>query len=100
MKMIEMRMGQQHEINRRQVLDFQSAAFDSFEKKQPVGEVGIYQDVQIRELHQERGVADPRHSHLPRDQLWKRGLPMLSGSTRQQSFPHHLPKKSARVEMF
>ena len=97
--MVEVRMRQQNEINRRKVFDFQSAAFDSFEKEQPIGEVRVYQDVQICKLHQKRSVPYPGDSHLTGAQFWKRGLAMLPRSTRQQRFPDHLPKKRARIKM-
>ena len=64
MKMIEVGMGQQHQVNRRQILDLQAGTFDPLEQEQPVGEVRVNQDVEIGELDQERGVANPGDGHL------------------------------------
>ena len=41
MEMIEMGMGEQQEVNRRQMLDLQPGALDPFEEEEPVGEVGV-----------------------------------------------------------
>src|SRR5436190_12691411 len=52
MKMIEVRMSQQNEIDRRKVLDAQPGAFDAFQQKDPVREIWIDQYVQVVELNQ------------------------------------------------
>ena len=70
-EMIEMRVGQQHQVNRRQVLDLQAGALDALEQEQPVREVRIDQHVQVGELDQERGVADPGDGDLAEGQLGK-----------------------------
>jgi len=53
MKMIEVGVSQQDQINGGEVLDFETGAADAFEQEEPVGEIGINQDVQIGELGQE-----------------------------------------------
>ncbi len=58
-KMIEVRVGEQDEIDGREVLDFQAGAFDAFEEEKPVGEIGIDEDVEVGELNEERRVTDP-----------------------------------------
>src|SRR4051812_35690419 len=50
-EMIEVRVRQQNQINRGQVLNFQTTALDALEQKQPVGEVWVYQDIKICELN-------------------------------------------------
>ena len=52
-EMIEVRVREEDEIDRRQVLDFQSGTLDAFQEEKPVGEVRVDQDIQVRELHQE-----------------------------------------------
>ena len=99
MEMIEMGVGQQHQINGGQVLDSQTGAFDAFEQEEPVGKVRINQNIQIRELHQKGGVPDPGYGNLPMAQLGKGRLPMLAGASSQQRLPNHLPKERARIEM-
>jgi hypothetical protein len=58
-EMIEMRVRQQNQVNRRQIADFQTGALDAFQKKKPVRKIRVNQHVQIRELDQKRRVADP-----------------------------------------
>ena len=65
-EMIEVRVRQQHEINRRQVLDFQTGALDAFEEEKPVRKVRIDQHVQVGELNQKRSVTDPGDGDLAR----------------------------------
>ena len=63
-KMIEMRVRQQHQVNRRQVADFQAGTFDAFQEEQPVRKIRINQHVQVRELDQKRRVTDPGDGDL------------------------------------
>ena len=98
-EMIEMRVGQQHQVNRWQVLDSQAGPLDSFEQEEPVGEVGINQHVQIGELDEKRGVADPGDGHLAEGQFGKGRALGLAGAPGQQRLPDHLAKESARVEV-
>src|SRR5689334_16596763 len=98
--MIKVRMGEQYQINRGQVLNLKARTFDSFQQEKPVCKVRINQNVQISELNQKRCVADPGHGDLPVIELWKNGFPMLTDAPGQQRLPNHLSKKRARTEMF
>jgi hypothetical protein len=100
MKMIEVRVREQDEIDGRQVFDFQSRTLDAFQEKKPVGEIGIDEDVQVGELNQEGGVADPGDGDFALFQFWENRLVMLTGAAGQQRLPNHFVKKCARVEMF
>src|SRR5205823_2254691 len=51
MKMIVMRVRNQDQIDLRKAFDLQSRVTKPFEKKNPIGEIGIHQNVQIRELN-------------------------------------------------
>ena len=61
-EMIKVRVREQDQIDGREVLDFHAGALDAFEEEQPVGKVWIDEDVEISELNQKRGVADPGDS--------------------------------------
>ena len=99
-EMIKMGVGQQDQVDGWEMLDAEAGALDTFEEEKPVGEVRIDQDVEIVELDEERGMANPGHGYLTFRELRERGLAMLSGSPGQQGFPNHLAKKGARIEMF
>ena len=45
-------------------------------------------------------MTDPGDRYLPVRKFWKDGLTMFSDPWRQEGFPNHFVKKSARVEMF
>src|SRR5881628_505596 len=96
MKMIEVSMSQQYQINRGEVLDPQPGAFDAFEEEQPIGEVGVDQHIQISELHQEGSMANPGNRYLAGGELRKGGLLVFTGPAGQKRFPDHFAKKSAR----
>src|SRR5690349_6931501 len=99
MEVIEMGMRQQHQVNRREVLDPHPRSLDTFEKKKPVGEVWIDQHIEIVKLNQKRGVPNPCHRDLAIAQFGKCRLLMLSGAPRQKGFPNHLMEKGPWVEM-
>jgi hypothetical protein len=77
-EMIEVRVRQQHQVNRRQIPDFHAGALDALQQKQPVREIRVNQHVQIRELDQKRRVADPRDGHLPALELRKNRAALLA----------------------
>jgi hypothetical protein len=100
MKMIEVRVREQNQIDGREILDFQAGTFDAFEQEQPVGKIGVDEDVEIGELNEEGRVTDPGDRHFAVFQFWKNGPAMLAGAPREQRLPDHLMKKRARIEMF
>ena len=97
-KVIEVRVRQQHEINRRQIADLQAGALDAFQQKQPVREIRIHQHVQVGELDQKRRVADPGDRHLAGFQLGKYRSLVLAGATGEQRLPDHFVKERARLK--
>ena len=99
-KMIEVRVREQDEVDGRQVLDFEAGAFDAFEEEKPVGEIGIDEDVEVGELQQKGRVTDPGDGDLAVGEFWKCGFALLAGAAREQSFPNHFMEERARVEMF
>src|SRR5450432_315373 len=56
--MIEVRVRDQHKVDRRQVGDAQAGAAQAFQYEEPAGEVGIDDDVLAANLQEETGVAD------------------------------------------
>jgi hypothetical protein len=97
-KVIEVRVREQDEIDGRQILDAQAGAFDAFEEKNPIGEIRINENIQVRELHEERRVADPSERDLPVIKFGENGPLMLAGSRGEKRLPNHLAEKGARIE--
>ena len=99
MKVVEVCVGKQDQVNRGQVLDAHARPFETFQQEQPIGKIRINQHVEVRELHEKRRMADPGQSDLPITELGKNrfaGLPHASG---QQGLPDHLAKEGAGIEM-
>src|SRR5258706_6449392 len=85
MKMIEVSMCQKDEIDRRQIADPATGALDPLEEKKPVREIWIDQDIQVAELNEERGVANPGQGDVTFGQLGKNRAAVLAGSAREPS---------------
>jgi len=98
-KVIEVRVGQEHQVDGRQVLNFQTRPFDAFQKEQPVREVRIDEHIQVGELNQERSVADPGDGDLSFIQFWKTWPLTFADAPREQSFPNHFMEEGAWIEM-
>ena len=97
-KMIEMRVRKQNQVNRREMFDLQPRAFQTLQKEQPVGEIRVNENVQIMELNQEGRMADPGQRDLPRAQFGEHRPLVLSLAAHEQDLPHHLIKKGARIK--
>ena len=69
MKMIEVR--EQDEVDGRQVLDFQAGAFNALKEEEPVGKIGVNENVQVGELNEERRMADPSDVRLRQVSIWE-----------------------------
>ena len=95
MEMIEMGVGQEHQIDRRQMLDLQTAALDAFEQEKPVRKIGINQDVEVGELDQKRSVADPSDADLAFSDLGKLRRHVFAGSFHEQRGNQNAGKKIA-----
>ena len=99
MEMVEVGVGQQNQINRRQVLDLEAGPLDPFDEEQPVGKVGVNQDVEIRDLHEKRRVTNPGQRHLAIQKIGKTRSAMLPVPFGDESFPDHFMEKRAWIEM-
>ena len=64
-KMIEVGMGDQHQVNGREIVDLHAWLPQSLQHKQPASKVRINQDVLSADLHEEAGMPDKGHAHLP-----------------------------------
>src|SRR5713101_6976380 len=68
--MIKMRVSDQHNINRREVVDFDPWLPQPFQHEQPARKIRVNDNVLPTNLHQEAGMANERDSHLAvRNQL-------------------------------
>lgn len=99
-EMIKMGVSQENEVNGRKVLQFEAGAFDAFQKKKPVGEIRVDENIQIRELKQERSVADPGDGDLACSEFGESRFSMLAGAPCEQGFPDHLVKERPGIEVF
>ena len=58
MQMVEMRVRDQNVIDGRQVLDADARYAQAFQNEQPLGKVGVDQDILPADLQKESGVSD------------------------------------------
>jgi len=65
-EMVEVGVGDEHQINVGQMVMCQAGMAQSPGDKQPIGPVGVHQNVSMGSLDQERGVADPGDAELSR----------------------------------
>ena len=62
--MVEMRVRDENEIDRRKICDPQAGTPKPLQYKQPAGEVGIDHDTLARDLHKETGMTDKGDAKL------------------------------------
>ena len=99
MEVIEVRVGEQDQVDGGQVLDAQTGALEAFEQEEPIGEIGIDDGVEPLELDQERRMADPRQGQLIVLQVRKVGDLDRPDRRRLEGMPDHLAEKGPRIEM-
>lgn len=63
-EMVKVRMGHQHEVDCREVVDFHAGLLDAFDDFQPLRPVGIDEHAVLGCLDEKRGVADPCDTNL------------------------------------
>ena len=97
--MVVVRMREEDQVDRRQVLKPATRAFDAFQQKKPIGEIWVYQHVQIAELHQKRGVTNPCDGHFTVFELRKLRPFALALTGGQPRFPDHFVEKGAGIKM-
>jgi hypothetical protein len=64
MQVIEVRMGDQNQIDRWKVIDFDARLSQALKHKQPSGKIGINDNVLASYLQKEAGMPNERHAHL------------------------------------
>jgi len=96
---VEVRVGQQHQVDRRQVLHPKAGSPQALEQKEPVGELAIDDGVEALELNQERGVPDPRQRQLVAAQLRKVGDLHRARGRGLEGMPDHLTGEGPGVEV-
>ena len=64
MQVIEVRMGDEHQIDRRQITEPHSRLAQSFQHKKPAREVGIDYDILAAHLQEKTGMTNESHAHL------------------------------------
>ena len=99
MEMIEVGVGQQDQVNGGEVLDLEAGSFDALEQKEPVGEVGINQNIEVGKLEEEGGMTDPGDGDLAGVQFGESRVLGLPGAPGQQRLPDHFAEESPRVEV-
>lgn len=99
MKMIEMGMSQQNQIDWRQIVQMNSGALQPLQKKKPVREIRIDQRVHPRELDQERGMTNPGQRQFAPFQLGEIRFLGRTRATRPQRLPDHLMEKLAGIKV-
>lgn len=79
-EVVEMGMGHEHEIDGREVADFEAWLFDAFDDLEPLRPVRVDQDAVFRGLDEERGMSDPGDAKLIVDEFWEDGLERFAGA--------------------
>jgi len=76
-QVVEVSVGDEDQVNRRQVYDAQSRLAQALEDEEPACEIGIDQNVESADLHKEAGMADEGDAEFSvGDQLRLAGLPL------------------------
>jgi hypothetical protein len=97
-KVIEVRVREQDEIDRRKILELEASVFDALQQEKPVREIGIDEDIEVGELHEKRRVTDPGDGDFAGGQFGKLGALVVAGTFGQERLPHHFFEESARIE--
>jgi hypothetical protein len=71
MKVVKMGVGDEHNVDGREIAKLDSRLAQAFENEEPTREIGIDYDIFTADLEEEAGVADESDTHLPvGDKLW------------------------------
>src|SRR5439155_13553222 len=91
MQMIEVRMRDQHQVDRRQVVKLHSGLPQPLQNKQPARKVGVNDDVLPADLHKKAGMADKSQP-----QLTVRNQPGLVASSGTRSY-RRMPEQTTEL---
>ena len=78
--MIEVRVRDEDQIDRRQMMDFESRLLEPLDHLQPLRPDRIDQDIDFVRLNQERGVPDPGDADFAFANLWKARRRVIAGT--------------------
>ena len=92
-EVIKMRVGDEHQVDRRQFVQVETRLTDALDHLQPLGPVGIDEEAVSVNLDQERCVADPGDSHLVGLELRKNGRVSHPGALGKKGWNEHLREK-------
>jgi hypothetical protein len=90
MQVIEMRMGDQHQINGRQIAEFYAGLAQSFQHKKPSREVRIDYDVLAAHLQEKTCMTNESNPHLAIGD--QNRLVRFADSRGHSGVPYELPK--------
>lgn len=98
MEVIEVGVGEQDQVCLRQITDAQAGVFLALHEEEPIGEVGVDQEVRVRPLDEEGGVSDPGDPDLSAGEAGEGGLAALALSSGEERLPDHLTEVRPRAE--
>src|ERR1700719_2669455 len=78
--MIEVRMSDEDEINRGQMMNVKAGLFQALDHFQPHRPDGIDQDIDLVGLNQKRGVTNPGDANLAFAHFWKKRARAVAGT--------------------
>jgi len=96
--MVEVRMRQQHEINRRQMFDLETRTLDPFQQENQFAKFGSTRTYSHEIESENESVADPGEGDFVLTSTSERQAVYARRCARQQGLPN-ISRKSARVEM-
>ncbi len=103
-EVIKVRVRDEDKVDIGQVLDGKPGALQPLDHDEPVGPVGVDQDVVLRRLDEKRGVADPRQPDLARRERGENGAMLDAGlaleERRNQNFRDEVALAPARRLFF
>lgn len=96
-QVIEVRMCDQHEIDGREIVKFDSRVLDPLDDFKPLRPVGVYEHTVLGCLNEKRCVSDPRHTELSRGKIGEHGLDPVTVTSGKERGDDDLCKKVSLV---
>jgi len=96
-QMIEVCMGDQHEIDGREIAEFDSRVLDPLDDFKPLRPVGVYEHTVLGRLNEKRCVSDPGHTELSSGKIGEHGLDAVTVASGEEGGDDDLCKKVSPV---
>ena len=96
-EVIKMCMCHEHEVNGRQMMDFEARLFQSFDNLEPFRPNRIDQDIDLVRLDEKRGMTDPGNADLAFTNLRKLRRHVFAGSLHEQRWDQNSRQEIAFV---